>query len=180
MSVFTCIWCNMTSMIPGAIRHFEGCQVAVIAALREALSAAKKEAEEAKDSLKFSRSWWATRIRRFEDFFRKPEIPEALSYEFFSILANGTGDIHESPKYAQLLNSAKHRAESAEARLENLRSWNKLNENDLKNVKDERDRYKKALEKWGSHHLSCPGGPTIETCRCGYIKAWESIAKKED
>lgn len=57
-----------------------------------------------------TQQWYAVRWERLKEWARS-EIPEDLSHEFFSIVANGTKNVSEEPTYAQQLNLAVFRAE---------------------------------------------------------------------
>lgn len=66
--------------------------------------------ERAKAARARTQQWYAVRWKRLQEWARA-EIPDNLSQEFFSIVANGTKNVHEEPTYAQELNLATFRAD---------------------------------------------------------------------
>ncbi len=61
-------------------------------------------------SLEHTRYWYGCRLERLDDLMRS-EATEEIRNRYFSIIANGTADIHEPPTYAQQMNTLKHQSE---------------------------------------------------------------------
>lgn len=97
-----------------------------LASLKARAEAAEAEVERLTRRAEFTEQWYAERIERLKDLGKA----YGCWPEMAAIIANGTstrqlddGSYHyEPPTYAQQLNTAKHRAEAAEARAERLES----------------------------------------------------------
>jgi len=81
--------------------------------LRTTITTLESERDREKSSKEFTQQWYAERLRRLRDMAEQ----RGFLTEYSSIVANGTGDSREPPTYAQLLNTALHRAESAAKKL---------------------------------------------------------------
>jgi len=82
--------------------------------LRARVTDLEKALDEAKRSKEHTEYWYAVRIERIKDLAKE----KGIWHEVAAILANGTVGVHEPPTYAQQLNAAIHRANTAEQGLE--------------------------------------------------------------
>lgn len=96
------------------------CPGSRIAALEQKCAELERERDAEKDRAQHTQEWYATRWRRLKEWARK-DIPDNLSNQFFSIIANGTKDPFEPPTYAQQMNVLKHHLERAVRKLSTSR-----------------------------------------------------------
>lgn len=92
---------------------------------RERISRTEHRAQDAESALAqalkerdWTHQWYAERIEEIRDEAKRVGNWDRVA----SILANGTPSVLDPPTYAQQLNIAKHRAESAEQREQKLRA----------------------------------------------------------
>lgn len=132
--------------------------VCLVNSLREQLFAARQEAGEAKAIIAGMREAVLEFEHRPPDYPRTfiacrgdevyPLAPDKVQGFFEALDYRWKSD--DVKRWSESFRTAKERAESAEASLENLRSWNKLNEEDLKNVKAERDGLRTVINNMAS------------------------------
>jgi hypothetical protein len=77
----------------------------IIENLERDLKAVEKELKDTQKKFKHSEEWYAVRFARLRDFANT--LPEDKKREYFSIVANGTGDPYEIPTYAQQMSILK-------------------------------------------------------------------------
>lgn len=105
---------------------------------QSALAAASKERDREMARCEFTQQWYAERLRKIEDVAKR----EGLWPEVAAIIGNGSGTrqmpdgsfVYDPPTYAQQLNSAKHRAETAEAEVKRLTEANEALMSERKNL----------------------------------------------
>ena len=92
--------------------------------VERALAESRADAATEKGRREHTQQWYAERLAKIEEVAKR----EGLWPEIAAIIANGSGTrqlpngsyVYDPPTYAQQLNSAKHKAERAEARAERL------------------------------------------------------------
>lgn len=106
-------------------RHCESTAYEIeIRQLKRALAESRADAATEKGRREHTQQWYAERLAKIEEVAKR----EGLWPEIAAIIANGSGTrqlpngsyVYDPPTYAQKLNSAKHKAERAEARAERL------------------------------------------------------------
>jgi len=71
----------------------------------------------AEASLRHTQDWYASRIRRLEEWFRHEGKDLPIAKEFWNILANGVADLDDPPTYAQVLALKEHKIAELERKL---------------------------------------------------------------
>jgi hypothetical protein len=106
----------------------------------------QKEATRLRRQMAFTQEWYAVRFERLRDLGKQ----HGIWNEMACIIANGTANVSEPPSYAQLLNTALHRAKAAEKERDH---WKANHANEVNRARILKERLDMPYERVDAYEL---------------------------